>query len=471
MKNKTQLIIACLSCCCFATMLSCSDSDNGTVDLTLEEPEKVEADTTENYTTFNFNHPCAMWSQADFDRVKNALDNGTAAAEVQAEFEALKKNKYALLTYSPSPQKEIVRGDATGTETGYQNYATAMRDAAAAYQTSLLWKLTGDDQYAVKATEILRGWANTCVRITSNDANQVLAAGAQGYTFACAAENMYGYTGWSSKDRALFNEWMINVFASSNRSFLDTHTGDNVCSEHYWSNWDLVNMTSYLAIGILTENSDMVNYVIDYFYSGAGNGCINNLIRGFHTDPLGTGETIAQNQESGRDQGHAQMSAMVAANLCQIAYTLYTQNSSAGKLDFFAANNNAILQLGEYVALSNLKSGTDSKNSTGSWLIAANKMPFNTFEYCQPGCGCKNQSHGAVHTQLADDNGRGSCRPGWEIYYNHYARIKGLSDGFTYVKMFADKIRPEKGAGDTERYGDNSGAFDQLGWATLMLYE
>ena len=71
---------------------------------------------------------------------------------------------------------------------------------------------------------------------------------------------------------------------------------------------------------------------------------------------------------------------------------------------------------------------------------------------------------------MAVDAGRGSCRPGWEIYYNHYAKVLGLSSGYKYAKQFADKMRPEAGTGDTDRYGDNSGAFDQLGWGTLMLY-
>jgi len=31
-------------------------------------------------------------------------------------------------------------------------------------------------------------------------------------------------------------------------------------------------------------------------------------------------------------------------------------------------------------------------------------------------------------------------------------------------------MRPEAGADGSSRYGTNSGAFDQLGWGTLMLY-
>lgn len=317
----------------------------------------------------------------------------------------------------------------------------------------------------------MNAWAKKCKKIASNDANQVLSAGAQGYTFACAAEIMLGYSGWNAGDVAKFKQWMLDVFATKNKDFLE-HKNANTCTKHYWSNWDLVNMCSYMAIGILTENSDMVNYVVNYFYKGPGNGCINNLINGdLLADPLGSGEMLAQDQESGRDQGHAQMSAMVTANLAQMAYSLYEQNklnADAAKLDFFAANDNALLKLGEYVALSNLRNGSDNANKEGQWLVAAANMPFNKLEYCV-GCSCRDQNHGAVHTSLADDAARGSVRPGWEIYYNHYAKVKGLTSGFIYVKQMADKMRPECGSGDS-RYGGNSGAFDQLGWSTLMLY-
>ena len=371
----------------------------------------------------------------------------------------------------PEPQELIVRGDPKGTGIDKENYAYAMRDAAAAYQTALIWKLSGDEAYAKKSIEIMNAWALKCKKITSNDANQVLAAGAQGYTFACAAEMMLGYSGWNAGDVAKFKQWMLDVFAPKNKDFLE-HKDANTCAKHYWSNWDLVNMCSYMAIGILTEKSDMVNYVVNYFYKGAGNGCINYLITGdFLQDPLGSGEMLAQDQESGRDQGHAQMSAMVTANLAQMAYSLYEQNklnADAAKLDFFAANDNALLKLGEYVALSNLRNGSDNANKEGQWLVSAANMPFNKLEYCV-GCSCRDKNHSTIHTSLADDTGRGSVRPGWEIFYNHYAKVKGLSSGFIYVKQMADKMRPECGPGDS-RYGNNSGAFDQLGWSTLMLY-
>lgn len=463
--NKKCLIITGLA----AFMLlptSCMENEFGSVDLTMPETPT----TPDVNATYTFNHPCAMYTADDFARVKAEL-TGNTIPEVTQAFAALKSSPYSSLSRMPEPQELIVRGDPKGTGIDKENYAYAMRDAAAAYQTALIWKLSGDEAYAKKSIEIMNAWALKCKKITSNDANQVLAAGAQGYTFACAAEMMLGYSGWNAGDVAKFKQWMLDVFAPKNKDFLE-HKDANTCAKHYWSNWDLVNMCSYMAIGILTENSDMVNYVVNYFYKGAGNGCINYLITGdFLQDPLGSGEMLAQDQESGRDQGHAQMSAMVTANLAQMAYSLYEQNklnADAAKLDFFAANDNALLKLGEYVALSNLRSGTDNANKEGQWLVSATKMPFNKLEYCV-GCSCRDKNHSAVHTSLADDTGRGSVRPGWEIFYNHYAKVKGLSSGFIYVKQMADKMRPECGPGDS-RYGNNSGAFDQLGWSTLMLY-
>ena len=448
---------------CITVLASCHTNDFGVVDLTM--PEETIKPVEGKYT---YTHPTAMYNDADFARVKNALSEGSAPQEVRAEFQVLQNNTYTILPYNAQPQKQIVRGDATGTIDGRENYTYAMRDAAAAYQLALLWKLTDETKYADASINIMNSWADVCTEITSNDANHMLAAGCQGYTFANAAEIMQTYNGWSSSNITKFKNWMLSVFAPKNKYFLDKRDA-NTCVYHYWSNWDLVNMCSYLAIGILTEDDDMVNYVVNYFYSGAGNGALKNLIQGTHIDPLGTGETLCQNQESGRDQGHAMMSLAVTANLAQMAYTLYQNNKDIPQLDFFAADDNALMKMGEYVALFNLKDGADNANATGAWLITATRMPFTEYTYCI-NCGCRDHNHGSVQTVAADDPGRGSPRPGWEILYNHYAKVKGLSNGYIYTQKFADKLRPEGGTGDS-RYGNNSGAFDQLGWGTLMLYQ
>ena len=175
---------------------ACQKNEFGTVDLTI--PEDVYTPIAAQYT---FNHPCGMFNQADFDRVKAMLDNGTAPQPVSEEFTALKNSKYTVDTYTPSPTEYIVRGDATGiTSDGKENYSKAMSDAAAAYQMALLWKLTGETKYADNAVNIMNKWADECKGIKANDQNQMLAAGVQGYTFANAAEIMRTYDGWGTTD-------------------------------------------------------------------------------------------------------------------------------------------------------------------------------------------------------------------------------------------------------------------------------
>ena len=462
MNSFKNMLFAGLVCCGItATATSCRENEFGEVDLDIPEDSYTPVD-----AKYVFASHCAMFSDDDFARVKKSLDDGTAPQAVKDEFQNLKNSKYTLLPYTPNPVAVLVRGDATGTGVDKENAHYAMEDAAAAYQMGILWRLTGDSRYADNAVKILNEWAKICTKITSNDAHQVLVAGAQGATFANAAGILANYSGWNATQQAVFKKWITDVFAPVNRKFLDTHTGSNVCADHYWSNWDLVNMASYLSIGVLTENSDMVNYVVNYFYQGVGNGCIKKLIRGTHSDPLGTGETICQNQESGRDQAHSAMSVGVTANICQMAWTLYQSNPTVKELDFFAANDNAIMKMGEYVALFNLRNGNDNKNASGSWLVSTSQMPFEKFEYCI-NCTCRDKNHGAIHTQAADEQ-RGSIRPGWEILLAHYKNVSGHK----YIEQMANKIRPEGGSGEPEmRYGDNSGAFDQLGWCTLMLYQ
>lgn len=68
-----------------AVQTSCRENEFGVVDLTL--PEGVYVPVEAEYT---YNHPCAMFNQADFDRVKKMLNDGTAPQKVKDEFENLK---------------------------------------------------------------------------------------------------------------------------------------------------------------------------------------------------------------------------------------------------------------------------------------------------------------------------------------------------------------------------------------------
>jgi hypothetical protein len=454
--------------CALSATTACQKNEYGTVDLSKYTPEPV--------VTMTYNHPCALYSAADFARVKAAIANGSLTADQQAEYTALQQSIYVTGDYGVASHatKQIVRGDAKGTIDGTENYIIACRDAAAAYQFGLLWQLTGKTEYAQKGVFILNDWASKCQEVTANDNNKYLAAGAQGHTFALAAEELRDYSGWSESEFTEFKNWIVNVFGDMNYKFLQLHGSSNCGSaKHYMSNWDLVNLCSYLQIGILTENDEMVKYVTNYFTkTGDGLGALPNIQQATYdfTLPDGTKEKVTQAQESGRDQGHATMAVVVAAQLAQSAWALYEDNPTYADLDYFSADNNALLRMAEYNALANLKSGTHADITIsggtgvqgGTWLYAVDKIPFTA-----AGPWCSNSSHEAGKTQTKfGDQSRGQLRPGYEIFYKHYKDVAGSY----FVKKFAEVQRPECGTGDP-RYGSNSGAFDQIGWGTLMLYQ
>ncbi|WP_315821585.1 hypothetical protein [Paraflavitalea speifideaquila] len=72
-----------------------------------------------------------------------------------------------------------------------------------------------------------------------------------------------------------------------------------------------------MAIGILTDNRMMYNYVVAYLQNGKGNG---NWYKAINYVFTGADEGLAQLQESGRDQGHATLVIALMGTVCQMAW-------------------------------------------------------------------------------------------------------------------------------------------------------
>jgi hypothetical protein len=464
---KNILIAGMMGCAFGATATSCQENEYGSVDLSGYQPEPE--------VTLTYNHPCALYSAADFARVRKAIADGTLNAAQQEEFNALKSNRYVIGDYGvvTHEHQQIVRGDPTGTIEGVENAGDAMKDAAAAHQFGMLWQLTKNEEYAKKGIKILNAWVAVCKEVTANDNHPYLVTGSQGFTFALAGELLRDYSGWSESQFTEYKNWMLDVFGTKNYKFLMLHGSSNCGSpKHYMSNWELVNLCSYLQIGILTENEDIINFVTSYFTkTGEGFGAIPNLLQATYdiTTPAGV-EKVAQAQESGRDQGHATMAMAVVANLCQSAWALYEDNPERTDLDYFSTNDYAVLHMAEYNCMANLKTGTHADITIsggsgvqgGEWVVSLAQIPFTPV-----GKWCPNPSHEAGKMQMAfGEKDRGCLRPGFEIYNKHYKNTSGSY----YIKKYAEVNRPECGSGD-DRYGQNSGAFDQIGWGTLMLYQ
>ncbi len=380
-------------------------------------------------------HPGMLHTATDFTFVKGKVDAGLSPWK--EGYDKLNSSTHLSLSYTASPVVKMIRGGGSREEPEPDNYSSAFRDSHAAYQMALKWKLTGDDLWAAKGVEILNAWAATCKSI-SGDSNKSLASGIYGFTFANAAEILRDYNGWNAADFSAYKKWMLDVFYPLAMDFLERHHG--TCNSHYWTNWDAANMCAVIAIGILTDDVSKVNFAINYFKKGVGNGNIDNAVTAIHHV---NGEVLGQGQESGRDQGHANLVISLMSSFCQMAF-----NSG---VDLFSYKDNKFMALCEYTAKYNY--------SDASGIFPYN-VPFT--EYIRKyNANC---SASETHTTVANDASRGSLRPTWELVYNHYAKIKGLNP--KYSKMFAEKIRPEGGG---SHYGPNSGGYDQLGFGTLMF--
>ncbi|MDE6339754.1 MAG: alginate lyase family protein [Muribaculaceae bacterium] len=438
---------------------------------------------------YALNHPCLLHTQEDFNYVRERLGSVPATRAVSSDniyakaLAKLKSGQYCSVNHAASPVKYLARldannwGDITNAavkkrwenagilDLWYQgieyNYTNLMRDAAAAYQLSLLYKLEDNTAAADKAIEIMVAWANENEGVLRNSKGEIIDPNEklilfQPYQLAIAAELLRDYDGWGdSEEFRRVAQWLEGAFYQMAHDQLDDQNKTE--GGHYWFNWDLAAMTSILAIGVLNDNQDYINEAIMY-YKGIGGGP-GNIFKGVpfvHDDP-DSDELIGQGNECGRDQGHNTLCAAVLGVFCQMGMAL-------GE-DLFAYGNYRALAYAEYVAKYNLAKSDlypdTMKNFTGMQVGASD----SDFEYAHSSFPFTEYTYGdkGTMTQPSED-GRGSVRPGWDIWAG-YANSNGQSA--IYCNKFAERMRPDGGGG---HYSPNSGGFDQLGMSTLLYY-
>ena len=365
-----------------------------------------------NHSSQGFLHPGLLHTESDFDRMKqNVMQNRQPWIQ---SWQILTANRHASLDSKPNAQTIVYRGS---DHVHHENYAALFNDAAAAYALALRWKISGDDAYADKAVAILNAWSNSLTSIDGSS-DRFLASGIYGYEMANAAEILRTYRNWKRPEFQRFQAMMLTVFYPMNHDFLTRHNGAKI--DHYWANWDLANMASMMAVGVLTDRRDIYNEAVTYFKHGQGNGSIEHVVWKLYPDGLG------QVQESGRDQGHSMLDIALLGAICQMAW-------NQGD-DLFGYDDNRVLRGAEYVAQYNL----------------GENVPYTTYT-----------NSDVTQTEISSA-ARGNERPIWELLYNHYVVLNKLKA--PHVQTYAEKVRPEGGGGN---YGPNSGGFDQLGYGTL----
>lgn len=411
-----------------------------------------------------FRHPGCLHTNADFERIKAQLAAGNE--KVTKAYNILKNAEFAQPTCATWPVETIIRGGGSG-----QNYINAARGATIAYQNALRWKIEGNEACAKHAVDVLMAWANICKGI-GGDSNFALAGGLYGYEFAQAAELMRDYEGWKAKDFETFKRWMLDLWYPTimrfQRSRNDTwrnwrydasHGGQR--PGHYWSNWGLCNTLALMSVGILCDDVFIYNQAMSYYkydqaelakanypwpwapentetdkYNGGLNEYIDNLVPHVaeYAGETGAYGKVGQMQETGRDQGHAQMAAGLAVDICQ---TAWNQGD-----DLYSYHDNRIAAGLEFQAAYNFDGRED--------------LPWANYHYTD----CHSAWHQAWVQEGPNGGSRGEIRPYWARVIGHYEGVKG-------VKMPFSEIALEKMGIDGGPTGAVSGPYDHMGYSVL----
>lgn len=275
-----------------------------------------------------FVHPGLLVNDIDISRIQTKLSS--KQDPWLSSWNKLISIKYASPSYTNNAVPIVYRGD-DGVHAA--NAENLWHDAAAAFNLAIRWKIDGDVECAEAASKILTAWGNTMTAFGDSDENY-LAAGFQGHQLANAAELLRDYSPFAKDGLSIVIDMLNNVFLSKNIFFLNHQAPSEHNHKHFHANWELGNIASTMAIGILSDNQTAFDYAVDYFKNGSGNGAINNAITNIVSEP-GTGNPLGQGQESGRDQGHSALNQQMLGVIAQQAW-------NQGE-DLYAYNNSRIL--------------------------------------------------------------------------------------------------------------------------------
>ncbi|MVN91755.1 alginate lyase family protein [Mucilaginibacter aquatilis] len=109
----------------------------------------------------------------------------------------------------------------------HQSKSLALQvDAFSAYSCALAWQFTNKKVYAEKALYFLSSWATTNKAYSELDGSLVMSY--SGSAMLMAAELLKPYSGWKADDKALFTNWVKNVFIKAAHSirYRNNNSGD-----------------------------------------------------------------------------------------------------------------------------------------------------------------------------------------------------------------------------------------------------
>ncbi len=345
-----------------------------------------------------FVHPGILHSAADLERMKHRVSQ--RAEPWYSGFEKLRRDSHSQADWRlRGPYSTVIRANGDSL-----HIAEMDADASAAYQNALMWCITGNEAHAKKACQILNAWSGRLLEV--GGADRQLGASLGGFKFVNAAELMRStYPAWSPDEVRACQAMLRRAIFPAIENFATFANG----------NWDAGCIKTQMAIGVFCDDRKIFDRAVEYFYRGEGNGRLTHYI----VNPDG------QCQESGRDQGHAQLGLGNLAEACEIGWHQ--------QLDMYGAAENRLLKGFEYTARYNL--GGD--------------VPFAPHV----------DTTGKYHAKKVSVERRGTLLPIYEMVWNHYHHRRGLDASFTGQAVA--RIRPEGPAFEA----------DHPGFGTLLFAE
>ncbi|WP_165760418.1 DUF4979 domain-containing protein [Niastella populi] len=352
--------------------------------------------------TGQFVHPGLLHNTADLQRMKSAVA-GKFGRPYQS-YQLLQSSTRSSASYNMAGPYQLLTRDASVTVNGVSGGTIkngVEADFLAAYYNALMYNITGNEAHAIKSIEIIDAYAAATTGITGSDAE---LNGLYGFMLANAAELMRAtYSAWAVEKQEQCATMLKQVFYPVLQNF-------KPCSH---GNWDIICMKALMAIAIYSNDTNMFNRVVTYFYHGEGNGSIDNYVL----------TAAGQLQESNRDQPHVMLALGSMAELAEMGVKQ--------GIDLYAASGNAIMRGYEYTAKYNLGNTVDYQTA---------------YDYCE-----KNYSD--YTPEAISSNGRGQFRPVFEIAYNHYVVRKGLQMPWTLQVMSATGPEGAPAGADNPGYG------------------
>ncbi|WP_284646658.1 S-layer homology domain-containing protein [Paenibacillus silviterrae] len=365
-----------------------------------------------------FNHPGILLRTEDLQRMKEHVQ-----AKVEpwySDYQRMVNSvsyQVASSDYQTTVFSKVGRGGAPS-DSGNMGYFE--KGGNAAYFNALQWVITGDNQYADKAVDLLRQWANTLKVIDGRD--RILGAGINAYKFASAAEIIRyyngGYSGYGDADFKMLKDMMINVVYPVIQDAAVPMLANG--------NWDAAAIVSMMAIGVLSDNSEIFDRAMHFYQDIHTNGSIFAYVN-----------ESGQTMETGRDQAHAMLALGYMAEIGLIAKN---QNE-----DLYSLYNNRLAIAFEY----------SSKYNLYSKELYGEEVPFVAMPnvFADTGRGY----YGAGFDLENNGLNRGELRPVFEQGLALYRNVDGID--MTWTTRAAAAMRPQ-----------GMVHFDNLNFGTLTNY-